>query len=163
MQSLYASNPHLLIGMDSKALANEAAKLGMKPAALKALQDLALDPKVSRQEKLDNGDLVFFDDRGNEVKRIKGFDTPKSSGTTIKSGGLTISGADISAGVKRLNDSGNDPSVYLEMYNTWKAKGGLPQDFTKAYPPEIYINPANTWLPRELVPKSPDGRPTLVL
>ena len=144
-----------IAGATDGELQQYASTLGMPLAGLKKAKEAAYDSKLDIvTNEFPDGSLKGVDKKtGKVVWSLAGASSP-SAGNQVKSGGLTLSGADISAGVKKLNDSGNDPSVYLEMYNTWKAKGGLPQDFTKSYPPELYINPANTWLPRELVPKS---------
>lgn len=71
------------------------------------------------------------------------------------SGKLEYTGADISEGASKLDasrgsDNYVDPTVYLNMYKAWTTKGGLPQDFISNYPPKVYINPANDWLPAPL-------------
>ncbi|MEK7180024.1 MAG: hypothetical protein AAB706_00955, partial [Patescibacteria group bacterium] len=38
-----------------------------------------------------------------------------------------------------------NPAVYLKLYNSWIAGGGLKSDFLQIYPIKDYINPANTW------------------
>lgn len=45
-----------------------------------------------------------------------------------------------------------DPTVYLNIYNDWIAKGGSRASFLKKYPPEDYVNPNNKWLPLYLMP-----------
>lgn len=82
-----------------------------------------------------------------------------STGETLKSGALTYSPTDFKADAGQLNASRGsdgyvDPSIYQSLYTAWLGNGGLPQDFLKAYPPEYYVNPANTWLPKILMPKT---------
>lgn len=82
------------------------------------------------------------------------------TGKRLYSGALEFTPTDISEGAAKLEASKNvgpeadgqyvDPSVYLDMYKTWIANKGLPQDFTKYYPPKTYVNPKNTWLPANL-------------
>jgi len=43
-----------------------------------------------------------------------------------------------------------DPAVYLQLMDQWRLNGGLLEDFTKDFPPEQFINPANTWVGTEL-------------
>lgn len=54
----------------------------------------------------------------------------------------------------RGSDGFADPTIYLNLYNAWVKAGGNVTDFMKEYPPANYINPANTWLPSYLKPKS---------
>ena len=73
----------------------------------------------------------------------------------VYSGNLITSGSEIGQGATILNNSRGpdnyvDPTVYLNMYNEWIHQGGLPQDFTKYYPPKTYVNPENAWLPANL-------------
>jgi len=35
----------------------------------------------------------------------------------------------------------------LAAYQQWTQQGGLPQDFTKNFPPKLYVNPAATNIP----------------
>lgn len=73
----------------------------------------------------------------------------------LNSGKLQFTPSDISTGASKLaasagDDGYVDPSVYLAMYKEWTKNGGLPQDFTKYYPPKTYVNPKNDWLPASL-------------
>jgi len=86
--------------------------------------------------------------------------TGSAAGDTIKSGSLVYTPVDFKADATALNASRGadhyvDPSVYQKLYDAWLGNGGLPQDFLRAYPPEYYVNPANTWLPKILMPKKP--------
>lgn len=38
-----------------------------------------------------------------------------------------------------------NPSVYLQLYNSWVSGGGVKADFLKVFPLNTYINPANNW------------------
>jgi hypothetical protein len=44
-----------------------------------------------------------------------------------------------------------DPTLYLANYNSWVESGGDPSYFLEQFPPKTYINPANTWLPQEIL------------
>ena len=44
-----------------------------------------------------------------------------------------------------------DPSLYLINYQNWLDAGGTAEDFFEEFPPKTYINPANTWLPEEIM------------
>ncbi len=73
----------------------------------------------------------------------------------VSSGKLSYTEGDISEGVSLLEKSRGedgwvDPTIYKNMYEKWIDAGGLPQDFVKNYPPKIYSNPANDWLPQLL-------------
>lgn len=73
----------------------------------------------------------------------------------LNSGSLKFTPTDISKGAAKLQESAgednySDPTIYLNMYKEWTSGGGLPQDFTKYYPPKTYINPKNDWLPASL-------------
>lgn len=39
-----------------------------------------------------------------------------------------------------------DPNAYLSLYTEWHGKGGSDDAFFKAYDPNAYLNPANTWI-----------------
>ena len=78
---------------------------------------------------------------------------------TIFSGGLTYTPEDQSSDSQALNSSRGtdgyvDPTVYLNLYKAWIAAGGNLEDFLSLYPPKNYVNPANTWLPKYLMPKA---------
>lgn len=82
--------------------------------------------------------------------------TPKG---ITRSGGLTYTPTDAAEDSQALEASRGpdgyvDPSIYLQLYNEWIASGGLLKDFKTTYKPENYVNPANTWLPKHLMPKS---------
>lgn len=44
-----------------------------------------------------------------------------------------------------------DPNLYLANYQNWIASGGSAEEFFRNFPPSTYINPANTWLPSEIM------------
>jgi hypothetical protein len=44
-----------------------------------------------------------------------------------------------------------DPNLYLQNYQSWIAAGGSADQFFRIFPPSTYINPANTWLPDEIM------------
>lgn len=44
-----------------------------------------------------------------------------------------------------------DPNLYLQNYQSWINSGGDAATFFKNFPPSTYINPANTWLPPEIM------------
>jgi hypothetical protein len=80
-------------------------------------------------------------------------------GSKIISGTLSYTQADRAADSTALENSRGsdgyvDPSLYLKLYNAWTSAGGTAVGFTSTYPPKDYVNPANTWLPSFLVPKS---------
>lgn len=87
----------------------------------------------------------------------------------VVSGKLKVSQDEISAGVEKLNaskgtDNFVDPNLFQNMYNVWVNAGGKGQDFIKQYPPKLYVNPANTFLPAYLKPtaakaKAATGKP----
>jgi len=65
----------------------------------------------------------------------------------------------ISKGEKKLNatrgeDNYVDPYVYKDAYDDWIDKGGTIKTFLSTYPPEKYVNPTATNLPKELMPKA---------
>ena len=84
--------------------------------------------------------------------------TPSTASTTeIKSGTLNYTKAMYSEDSQKLNasrgsDNYVDPNVYLSLYNAWIANGGVVNDFLTEFPPKLYVNPANTWLPSYLMP-----------
>lgn len=91
---------------------------------------------------------------GEYIRNKSSIDTPPSE-KSINSGSLKFTPRDISIGASKLQASAGDdgyvdPSVYLAMYKEWTKGGGLPQDFTKYYPPKTYVNPKNDWLPASL-------------
>lgn len=44
-----------------------------------------------------------------------------------------------------------DPSLYLANYQSFLDSGGSADVFFRYFPPTTYINPANTWLPEEIM------------
>lgn len=73
-------------------------------------------------------------------------------GGTLNSGGLSVSNGAVGQAALELNqtrgeDGWVDPNAYLSLYTDWISKKGLAQDFVKAFPPNLYVNPANTTLP----------------
>lgn len=44
-----------------------------------------------------------------------------------------------------------DPNLYLQNYQSWIQSGGSAEEFFRNFPPSTYINPANTWLPAEIM------------
>ena len=53
-----------------------------------------------------------------------------------------------------------DPNLYLQNYQSWLQNGGTAEEFFRNFPPSTYINPANTWLPAEIMAfvKKEEGR-----
>lgn len=81
---------------------------------------------------------------------------------TIVSGGLTYTPEDAQEDTQALESSRGedhfvDPSIYQQLYQAWVNHGGLLKDFVAKYPPKLYVNPANTWLPSFLMPAKPAG------
>lgn len=90
---------------------------------------------------------------GAYLQYMKSINAKVTGGVT--SGGGSISKSDIATGAQALESSKGsdgyvDPDLYQSMYNQWTANKLLPQDFTKYYPPKLYVNPANTTLPSYL-------------
>lgn len=83
------------------------------------------------------------------------------SGGSDGGGTVTISSAQKSSLVAALNASKYagaeadgqyaDPNLYLANYNSFIQAGGDPSAFFAAFPPKTYINPANTFLPAEIM------------
>lgn len=78
---------------------------------------------------------------------------------TVVSGGLTYTPQDMGEDSQALessrgNDGYVDPTIYQNLYKAWVANGGLLKDFLAKFPPDKYVNPANTWLPSYLMPKT---------
>lgn len=167
--NLYVNNPLLLAGLSDYEIKTLAQAAGYSPSSLTKLREEALKPKVDIVTNEDaNGNWVAVDkNTGKTIWKAPGF--AKASGTggggeTFKSGGATIPGTAIAEGEQRLlasrgQDGYVDPTVYLNMYNTWVSKGGLVKDFVATYKPEDYVNPANTWLPKEIMPKEKVSNP----
>lgn len=87
--------------------------------------------------------------------------TPSTKGTII-SGGLTYTPQDAQEDTQALEASRGedhhvDPTVYQQLYQAWVNHGGLLKDFLAKYPPKLYVNPDNTWLPSFLMPAKPAG------
>lgn len=83
-----------------------------------------------------------------------------AGGGTVTSGGLTISKDQIGSAASTLNaargaDGWTDPYLYLQAYQDWVNKKGLPQDFVKAFPPSAYVNPAASGLQQNGAPLLP--------
>lgn len=78
----------------------------------------------------------------------------------VRSGNLNYTRADYSDDASQLESSRGedrwvDPTIYQKLYETWISPphNGKIADFVKTFPPEQYVNPANTWLPPYLMPK----------
>lgn len=89
-----------------------------------------------------------------------------SSGVLIKSGTLNYTKQDYSEDSAALEKSRGadgwvDPTLYLQLFNAWKADGGEPADFISQFAPKIYVNPDNDWLPPYLRNTSGDSYNTL--
>jgi len=54
----------------------------------------------------------------------------------------------------RGTDGYVDPTIYQKLAKAWTDNGGQIEDFLNEYPPKLYVNPANTWLPAHLRPAS---------
>lgn len=86
---------------------------------------------------------------------------PAASQPSSPSGGLTMSSQQISQLKEALNNSkfqgpeadGKyvDPNLYLQNYQSWLQAGGSAEEFFRIFPPATYINPANTWMPEEIM------------
>jgi hypothetical protein len=105
---------------------------------LNSLTRALADEKYNREEK--DVDL-------KNKKRLAAGDSESST-----SGKMTKQ--NIALGDKKLNasrgkDSYVDPDVYQTAYDEWN---GTLKEFLLAYPPEKYVNPANKYLPKYLMP-----------
>lgn len=103
-----------------------------------------------------------YDTQGNLIASVAPKADAAIKGETIKSGGLVYTSADAGSDSKALEQSRGtdgfvDPMIYQQLYNAWISAGGLLKDFLSTYPPKNYVNPANTWLPSYLIPKSDGG------
>lgn len=71
----------------------------------------------------------------------------------------TPSKTQVAIGAQKLqasegSDGYVDPTVYQTAYKDWIAQGFAPEDFLKKFSPDNWVNPANTWLPIYLRPKT---------
>lgn len=145
--------------------------LSREDAENKALAEAKKEAQTAKLESekpftLSEGQ-VRYDARGNIVasgapktfapkSTSSGSSTPKG---TYTSGGLMYTpqmGTEDSQELEasRGGDGYVDPTVYQNLYNAWIAAGGTAKGFTTYYPPKNYVNPANTWLPKVLMPTS---------
>jgi hypothetical protein len=92
-------------------------------------------PTSASQKPVSSGALTLSQDEVDEAYTIL---------KTGKAADGTLYGSPMGA------DGFIDPRVYLKLLDQWKQNGGLLDDFTKLYPPESFINPANTWTGTEL-------------
>ena len=91
-----------------------------------------------------------------------------AGGGIVTSGSLSISRDQIGTAASTLNaargaDGWTDPYLYLQAYQQWTGQGGLPQDFTKTFPPSAYVNPAATNVTKDgspLLPKFLQNNPS---
>ncbi len=95
-----------------------------------------------------NGYTGSFSQYQNEDANRKAKATGSASGA--------ISRDQLAAGEQKLRASRGadgyvDPNVYLTAFNSWP---GTTAEFLSKFPPKNYVNPANTWLPDILKPKS---------
>lgn len=124
-------------------------KTGQYEKTASAAQD-PLDA-VYRQAQIDN---IYAD---NARQASGGGAVP--AGTT-RSGGLVYTPQNAGEDSRELegtrgSDGYVDPTTYQAIYEEWVGvNGGLLKDFLAKFPPEKYVNPANTWLPKYLMPKS---------
>ena len=111
----------------------------------------------------DAGDVTALDKTtGKVLWTAKGVGNkekgPAPTKPMVTSGGLLYTADDYSEDASALEtsrgqDGWTDPAIYKQLYDAWVAKGGKIADFVKTYPPEQYVNPANTTLPPYLKPK----------
>lgn len=121
-----------------------ASKFGLDPAAV--VQSLSSVVTASGK-----ANLATANAKATLYNKLN----PKSKTTTSGS----LSKAEIAQGEQYLNgtrgaDNFVDPSAYLQAYKDWtsSAKGGTTKGFIAAFPPKDYVNPANTDLPKYLMP-----------
>ena len=67
----------------------------------------------------------------------------------VTSGSLKLDNKALGDAAKMLNETRDssgwaDAKQYESLFYDWINKGGLPQDFTKAFPPNTYVNPTNS-------------------
>jgi hypothetical protein len=164
----YLGRPELFTAMNDSDLQAFSQASGISVKNLKKMGEDAIKPNV-KTETIGSATTGYYnvikDEKTGKVisSTLIRAGVPEGGtgggGETFKSGGMSISGSDVAAGERKLlasrgQDGFVDPTVYLNMYNTWTSRGGLVSDFTKQYPPDTYVNPANSWLPKELMPKS---------
>lgn len=99
-----------------------------------------------------NGRKLLIDSSTGETVKDLGSANSASSAGTTRSGKLVYSGEDYSSDSSALeksrgSDGWVDPSVYKRLYDGWISGGGSTKDFIAKFPPKIYVNPANDWLP----------------
>lgn len=73
-------------------------------------------------------------------------------GVVVRSGALAYTRQDYAEDanaleVSRGEDGYVDPTIYLNLYQSWINAGGIINDFLSKFPPKNYVNPANNWLP----------------
>lgn len=119
-------------------------------------------PKFELREV--GGDLYQFETDANgqvvgNPQLVKGGAT--GSGHSTRSGSLVYSAQDYTDDsgaleASRGSDGWIDPNIYLQLFNAWKQHGGEPSDFISKFPPKLYVNPQNDWLPPYLRNTSTD-------
>jgi LysM repeat protein len=84
--------------------------------------------------------------------------TTEPTGETIKSGGLVISGGNVSDMQKQLDatrgkDGYANTATYLDLLDEWKNKNGLEEDFFSRFSPKNYLNPNDPTVPQYIKDK----------
>lgn len=131
----------------NKVSGKTVADLGPTTPSASSTADFSLSPGQTR-----------FDAQGNPIASV----APKPAAAKGTGGtSNSIAPKQVTAMKNALNASKfqgaeadgkyADPNLYLQNYTSWKDSGGDPSVFLKTFPPATYINPANTWLPKEIM------------
>jgi hypothetical protein len=137
----------------------------------KAVQEKEFDYGVPPDYSLtstNDGTLIMLNKATGETKTVGKYAKPSGDGAgTFTSGKLSLSSGQLSTMEKNLQDSkslfGGDgkyvnPEIYQQAYDEWTSAGGLSKDFITKFPPNNFVNPANTQLPQYLQSTTKGGQ-----
>jgi len=107
---------------------------------------LNMEIEKGQWQTIGEGTMLINPTTGERIKNPKTYAPSTGAGGGVTSGTLRLSAEDIGEGVAFLNqrrgsDGYTNTADYFSMLNLWESQGGKPQDFTKQYPPDLYLNP----------------------
>jgi len=148
LQKFYDSNQTTLDDQQKEDLQNTIDEQKTNAATLTAAQKYAFQAAVKAGES-----ETVLNAIANATTPEEVYDAVQGTSKYTGVASPTI----VSIGEQKLNASRGpdgyvDPNLYQQAFNDWTAHGYSTASFVKAYPPDQYVNPANTFLPEYLMP-----------
>jgi len=130
----------------SQADAEAEANLLKRTKTEAEIAKLNMEIERGQWQSIGEGTMLINPQTGERIKNPKTYAPGTGTSGGVTSGTLRLSAEDIGEGVAFLNerrgsDGYTNTADYFSMLNLWESQGGKPQDFTKQYPPDLYLNP----------------------